>query len=258
MAALVLYSKAEKQQLRCWFLGTRVDEFDALESCLAYMLSMEQASTIDIISQRRISGSLIIQSSSCADQIRTTIADLPVEILLQIRSSIFKMTLDQIHRHLRSCGDIKPEKRRGLTKLEDIWTVASPSWSEWLQITHMPKFLRERRASGVINTCLFRFGCTAIFNQLDKKPTGPYPLIITHLPKSANWTRPMGGARSRFCLLEYLRGYHELPFPTVQQGATYQTMFRTLLLSPAEIGELVPTAVYISHDEVFDLYYLPS
>lgn len=294
--ALVLYSKLEEAQRRCWILGTIVDEHETLAACCSYLISMEQMVTIDIISQRREDGSLTIDSAYVSGAIATartttlppsdspssnrppralaTIAELPSELLSLIRSYIFQMTFISV---LPQIYAVSREKEYGPTVIEpelnaqpddvapkiiqSIWQNRKPNWTDILKVRLIPGFMKQRKASEIVNACLARLGCTALFDRMGGNPIGPQPLVITHLPLPDNGGRVNLSQRLRrsgFSLLSSLKQYHELPFPSHREIQVYENMLLKLKLSPMEPERRVPTALCVPSDVVYDLMYLPS
>jgi hypothetical protein len=294
--SLVLYSKIEEAQRRCWILGTIVDECDILAACCSYVLSVEQMATIDIISQRREAGKLTIASdrepntgsggeSAMGVDVggRSTIASLPSELLSLIRSSIFQMIRTPLLRQLHSVasGSIAsitqtPEAQHQplvsyylCSKVPGIWAKYPPDWLQFLNLSndmHIPEYIKRCRACELVNDCLARFGCTAIFGSFGGNPIGPLPMVITHFPLPTPPSDREKSAKaylrrrkwSDYNLLEHLKEYHELPFPSHEEEEVYKHMLQTLGLSPVDLERRVPTAIFIPADVVYDLMYLPK
>jgi hypothetical protein len=209
--------------------------------------------TLDIISQRKDRGELVIGAHPSTA--RTTLADLPEELLLQIREQLFYVNLDEI---CRRCPSDDTAKETEQANTSTGARKSDPPWSKpnWLGLSYIPKPVKLRREFEIVNDCLIRFGCIALYAP-SGSPIPPSPLIITHItPAEAMinvFPRHNYNMWTRFYILDHLFEYHEIPFPTGEQKEVYKRLFKELALQPLDPTRLVPTAVYVSPDVVLEL-----
>ncbi|KZT31940.1 hypothetical protein SISSUDRAFT_1123645 [Sistotremastrum suecicum HHB10207 ss-3] len=187
-----------------WVIGITVEEAPLQIACMALDHAFPAMIALDMISRRRESGTLRISGPS-----RSSIADLPGEIISIIRGHIFAPQLHEV----QTIYEFKP----GSKPLPPVWTFEE---------VEGPDGLKARRPHESVKRVLGRFGCVGVVDRLDRLPCLP-AYTITSSP------------------LHLHEKFTDLPIVDKPTRQRFLKMLELLGIEPTHPSRTVPTAISV-------------